>query len=761
MKILLDLNLQLDSTRAFLRRLAWLSAIIFEGERWSPRRFCLLIAVYLTCISFSLTVQAKTYTVAAPHLTMHVGDPVPPLIFRVTPHSANNTKIFAGEPSRKTTATSMSGVGDYPIHISEGSLRLINPDDRVVFTEGTMSVLAADGIGAQLSNQIAYPPGFLNGPTGHRALDVTNNDTANLIGDCLTDNAHAFDRLLSQSGARTRATTNGGTIPLYLYFPPGCYATSQPLTIYGNSWTLWGSGPQISYIRLLPHSAAFNSGHVTQFFSPQSVTGNSNFREYIYNLGINIGAGNPDAIPLTTIQNNSGAIRNVQVWADDSDCPYAVSFTRAYPGPMLFKNVAIYGCAMAYSAGQGEYNITFEGLTTEGQTATVLDNHFIKASIRHWLSDNEVTALHAYGSTTANVSLLDSELLNGSSTTPGILVDKGSSVYVANLRSTGYSPTEVDSGNGETVQRSGTIEQAWTGIAQTIFNDPSEADTLHLPVSETPQPVDPPIQQWTQLSPYVSNWPREFAQAKSSTVYAAPGIYQAEGTEEIPIGDNINHLEFFQSKFASGKPQIVLIISGNSNLPLVIDGCIYESCQIRHTGKRSVVLRDTTLYSYTAQDGSGDFYVEDSVLNEGANGSIPLTLYSSQHIWARQLNLEQKASIKLECIGCSLWVLGYKTEQSSPSLVLSNGAVVEVFGFFFYQNAPPSGVGSSSIYLTDSSLFATGWTKVDVPGRGQPNWVIETRNGKSGAIATHDVNSSQQLNAFFSYSMSHSKSKKR
>jgi len=760
MKLFLKAFSPRDLTRHALRRLIQPSSILLLNERKGPHKITFCGAVLLIGISASLPADATTYTITAPHLTMHVGDPVPPLIFRVDPHAESTSKVFAGEPLRSTTVTSKSAAGDYPIYVSRGSLQMIHPEDRVVFKEATLSVLPPDGIGAQLSNQIVFPPGFLNGPSAHPAIDVTHNDNAILVGDCLTDNAQAFDRLLSQSGARTRTTTNGGAIPLYLYFPPGCYATSQPLTIYGNSWTLWGSGPQISYIRLLPHSAAFNTGHITQFFSPQSVTGNSNFREYIYNLGVNIGAGNPDAIPLTTIQNNSGAIRNVQVWADDSACPYAVSLTRAYPGPMLFKNVAIYGCAMAYSAGQGEYNITLEGITTEGQTAIVFDNHFFKASIRHWLSDNTVTALHAYGSTTANVSLLDSEILNGSPTASGVLVDKGSSVYLANLKSTGYSPTETDSGSGQTIQRWGSIKQAWTGVPQTIFNHPEEADSLHLPVSETPLPLDPPMRQWTQLSWSVSDWPNELSHAKSSTVYAAPGIYQATGTIEIPVGANINHLEFFQSKFSSGKPQIILTISDNSSVPLVIDGCIYESCQIRHWGKRTLVLRDTTLYSYTAQEGSGDFYVEDSVLNEGSNGSIPLNFYSSQHIWARQLNLEQKGSPKLKCRGCSLWVLGYKTEQSSPSLILSDGAMAEVFGFFFYQNAPPTGTGSASIYLTDSSLFATGWMKVDVPGRGQPNWVIETRSEKSGAIATHDVDSSQQLNVFFSHGIPLSQSKK-
>lgn len=714
--------------------------------KFRPFWFVLSAALLMSVSAF-----ASTYTFTAPHLTMHAGDPLPPLIFRVYPASESYSFLFSGEPQRRTAATSSSPVGNYAIRISRGSLKALHATDQVQFVNGTLTILAADAAGAHLSNKISYPPGFLLGPASHQAIDVTHNTTANLVGDCMTDNAEAFERLLSQNGTRTRATTNGGAFPLYLYFPPGCYATSQPLTIYGNSWTLWGSGPQTSYIRLLPNSTAFRMARGTQFFSPQSVGGNSNFREYLYNLGFEIGVGNPDAIPLTTEQNNSGAIRNVQIWADDSNCPYAINFKRAYPGPMLLKDVAIYGCAMAYSAGQGEYNITFEGLTTEAQTVTVLDNHFIKASIRHWLSDNQVTALHAYGSTSSNVTVLDARLLNGGSKTPGILVDQGSAVYLSRVMATGYSPTELDNGSGTPSERHGDIDQAWTGAARSNFNRSQAGDSLHLVVKETPLPQDPPVGQWTKLGTQVSNWPREISQARSSTVYAAAGVYSAMGTTEIDVGDKINHLEFYQSKFQSGSPQLVLTVNGSSRVPLIIDGCPYEACQIRHSGKRTIVIRDSTIYSYTAQQGAGDVFIEDSVLNEGANGTLPLMFYSSQHIWARQLNLEQKVSAKLTCSGCNLWILGYKTEQSSASLVLTNGANAEIFGFFFYQNSAPSRADSAHIYITDSSLFATGWTKVDVAGRGQPNWIVESQRGKSMAFSTHDVNTSQQLNAFFSF----------
>lgn len=690
--------------------------------------------------------MASTYTVTAPHLTMHVGDPMPPLIFSISAYVGGYDSHFSGEPARSTSATSSSLPGDYPIVISQGSLKTVDPKDHLRFVNGILTIIPASAIGAQLSNKITYPLGFLDGPTGHSAIDVTHNSTANLVGDCVTDNSLAFRLLLSQNGTRRSDTSNGGATPLYLYFPPGCYATSQPLTIYGNTWTLWGEGPQRSYIRLLPNSPAFNTGAATQFFSPQSVLKNENFREYIYNLGFNIGPGNPDAIPFTTIQNNSGAVRNVQIWADDSNCPYAINFTREYPGPMLFKDVAVYGCKMAYSAGQGEYSITFENFTTEAQTTTVLDNRYIKTSIRHWLSDNTVQALHVYGGVVANVAVLDSEILNGGSSTTGIVVDKGCALYLKNLISTGYSPTEIDAGAGTPVIRTGNIGQAWTGSAQSLFNYAQTPDSLHLAVQETPAPNDPPVSQWTRLSNIVANWPAQILNSASATVYAPAGLYTATGSMQIPVPDEINHLEFYQSKFDTSSPQIVLTIAGSSNRPLIVDGCLYDSCQIVHTGSRAIVLRDTTLHGYSAQDGAGDLYIEDSIL-----GGMPANFKPFQHIWARQLNLEQNKTSKFNCSGCKIWILGYKTEETTPSIVLTNRAQAEVFGFFFYQLAAPAMRGTASIYLQDSSLFATGWTQVDLPGRGQPNWIIESQSGTTLWLPTRDVNSPQQLNMFYSY----------
>lgn len=723
-----------------------------ELHRETPRRRVTHAAYSILCtvlLAAALpSASAANFTVTAPSLTMHVGDPVPPLIFRISAYDGSYSSHFTGEPTLSTTATSSSPPGTYPIVITAGSLRT-NQGDRSTFVNGRLTVIAKDSIGAHLINQVTYPREFLNGPSAFRVIDVTHNQTANLLGDCVTDNSKALDQLLSQNGLRSANTTNGGGMPLYLYFPPGCYATSQPLTIHGNTWALWGAGPQRSVIRLLPNSAAFTTGSPVQFFSPQSVKGNQNFREYVYNLGFNIGPGNPDAIPFTSVQNNTGTVRNVQIWAEDSNCPYAINLRRGYPGPVLFRDVAVYGCKAAFSSNQNEYSVTLEDITTEAQTEAAFDIGSLKLSIRHWLSDNLAHSFYIFGSS-ASAAILDSELLNGSPNQTAIQVDKGASAFIQGVTSTGYGTTETDDGTGTAVQRRGNIAQAWTGPASTLLNEQDKPDSLHLPVRETPQPDDDNTGEWIALSPDAAGWPAEVSKAHATTFYAPPGIYHASGTIRVAVPDTVNHLQFYQAKFETSVPQLVLTIAGSSAHPLVIDGCPYGSCQIVHTGTRSVVVRDSALRSYTAQNGAGDLYAEDAILSSGPGDQTPVRFYASQHIWARQLNLEQSAVDKLQCSGCRLWILGYKTEQSSPSLVLTNGAEAEIFGFFFYQNRP-AGQVAAHISLDDSSLFATGWTKVDMPGNGQRCWVSERHGGRTAALPTSDLNSSQRMNAFYSF----------
>jgi hypothetical protein len=677
---------------------------------------------------------------------MEQGQPIPPLTWNQSLYPMGCT----GQPTLTTTATSQSPAGTYPITISTGTFDC--PGYSLTVTDSVLEVIPDDGIGARITNDVVYPPGFFSGPT-NPALDVTSNSVATLIGDGVTDNTAALNMLLSQyQGASCSVAPTHVT---YLYFPPGTYLVSGQINPCGNGWLFFGAGPQRSIIRLAPNSAAFNTGTNTQWLNPSSVMYNANFREFVYNIGFDVGYGNPNAIPLTSEANNVGVFRNVIVWSEDGNCPYAFNLARAYPGPALSKDMAIYGCKIAVWSNQDEYSWVFDRLTTEGQTDSVIKYTSAHYSLEHWLSDSRVTALAQGGTSSApgTVAILSSALLNGDPSATAITnAAHGNSVYARDVIVTGYGTSEDDMGTGTSIKYTGNLSENWTGDAQCLFCTGTPG-SLRLPEIETPVANDPSPATWTKLDTTLANWPDEIANASSTTVYAPPGTYTGTGTINVTIPDTVNHLVMFNALDVSQHPQFVFTVAGSSLTPLVIDGCLYQVCEIDHTGPRTVVIVDTYTRSYQPGPNAGDVFFENALLTNNTQ-AYSTQFHPGQHVWARQLNAENKMLADFTCAGCTLWLLGYKTENmagvpvNTPSLTITAGAKAEVFGFFYYP-LRPTAPGMAPMYSTDSSLFATGISFNTVSGNQWPIWISETQGGTTKVLNQPGTNSAV-LNMYYS-----------
>ena len=546
-----------------------------------------------------------------------------------------------------------------------------------------------------------------------------------------------------------------GALPMFLYFPPGVYLASDTIIPYGNYWSIYGAGAQTSVIKLAPNSPAFNTGTApVQFFSPLSVNKNDNFHIFIQNMGFESGVGNPNAEIFTTQVNNIGAIRNVQVWSDDSNCVNALNIRRAYPGPGMMRNVAAYGCQNGIYSNQQEYNFTFEDITLEGQTVAGIGTTNMKFSIRHLLSDNSVPALQAE-LFHANTTIMDSELFGDNSSGIGLQNGKekgqqGCHLYTRNVKVVGYATSEADYCVTPSKTYKGDLAETWSGEAQTVFDQTAPPGSLHLPESETPQPDDPDPRTWTMLGTSPATWAATISGSKSPTVYAPPGQYGGNGAYAITVPDTVNHLQFYNAMPTPGRTYTInLTIAGSAKTPLIIEGCPNNACIITHTGSRTLVLVDDNTFNYSAAAGAGNLYLDDVILGANNNPGNTVTFYPSQHIWARQLDEEPARADKIICNGCTLWILGYKTEHNGTDIVATN-AQIEIFGFFYYKLtlAAPD---STTMQITDSNLFATGYENINIPGYGAPNWVVETRNGTTSRLAAPGVNSPQHLHVFYSY----------
>ena len=505
-------------------------------------------------------------------------------------------------------------------------------------------------------------------------------------------------------------------------------------------------------------------------FRYNDVSGNDNFQTFIYNIGFEIGPGNPNAEILQWINNNTGEINNVQLWSDDSNCADGLGIHNAYPGPTMIRNLAIYGCSYGVDANQAEYSVTFDGLTTEGQTAYGVYLNNLKLSVQHWLSDNPVTAWYEVGPA-ASAAVLDSEMFfSGAGTIPGVINlpntgAAGSSFYARNVASSGYSPTEADSSTGSLVNYTGNLNENWSGQAQSLFNTAQTPASLRLPEAETPLPSVGDPSGWTELGPLPSTWCTTIQNSSSSAVYLPPGVYTADANVACSVPDSVNLIEMYGSMYTNGtyRYTITFTVAGSSSTPLVIDGCEYNSCYIVHTGTRTLAVTNSGIgYQDTPGVTHTVFFEDDGIGSMAGStecaGNGP-TFYSGTTVYGRQFDDETGNTTdatscwKFTADGAKMWLLGYKTEQDSPSVILTNQAQAEIFGFFFYQlHENPAPPNSTPILLTDSSLFATGYMQNAATAPfGAPNWVVETQGDNTYALANPNVNISQTLNMYFSY----------
>ena len=105
---------------------------------------------------------------------------------------------------------------------------------------------------------------------------------------------------------------------------------------------LQGQGSAKTIIKLKSGSSGFLNPS-----SPKPVlqteNGNESFRQNIHDLQILVASGNPGAVALDYISNNSGVVENVLLKSEDGTGVSGLEMTRNWPGPNMFKNLVVDG----------------------------------------------------------------------------------------------------------------------------------------------------------------------------------------------------------------------------------------------------------------------------------------------------------------------------------------------------------------------------------------------------------------------------------
>ena len=102
--------------------------------------------------------------------------------------------------------------------------------------------------------------------------------------------------------------------------------------------------------------------------------GNDAYENFVEDLTIDAGNGNPGAVGIDYLANNIGAIRDVRVMAPAGSGAIGIAMQRKWPGPALLRQVEVDGFDTGIAVANTEYGVTLDHVRLTGQHRVGLQN---------------------------------------------------------------------------------------------------------------------------------------------------------------------------------------------------------------------------------------------------------------------------------------------------------------------------------------------------------------------------------------------------
>ena len=496
------------------------------------------------------------------------------------------------------------------------------------------------------------------------------NAPYNVKGDGVTDDTTAIQQAITDYEG-TRQT---------IYLPNGTYLVSASLRcrnayFYGNN-NIRGQSRDGVVLRLKNNTFTNTASPVAVLYTGYNgVPGGGSsadwFNVNVGSLTIDTGTGNPGAIGLQYYSNNIGAARDIVIRSGDGQGVIGLDlgFTDMN-GPLLVKGVTVNGFQTGIRAGYTVNSQTLENITLQNQTQVGLTNGGQALSIRGLNSQNTVTAVSNGGFMT----LVDSTCIGTGNASTNSAVTNTFHLFARNLTTSGYSKAVQNSGSTPSAVGSYVAEFVSSGVLS-LF--PSPAQSLNLPIHETPDAVQDAASTWANVRNFrqigdpddTLGIQRAIDSGATTVYFPAQGYYYISQT--ILIRGNVRRLVgmFNQGIDSSVTPAFRLV---EGNYPVVTFEQFNNINNIENASTRTLVLKD----GFTGGSATGT----GSVFLENIGG---VWTFGAQNVWARQLNSEPQGT---HCTnnGGNLWILGYKTERGGALVDTGAGGKTEILGGLCY-----------------------------------------------------------------------------
>jgi hypothetical protein len=540
-------------------------------------------------------------------------------------------------------------------------------------------------------------------------------------GDGVTDDTAAIQKAIDEMKG----------VPDALYFPDGIYLLSAGVGIFGGKahssdrfLNLQGQSEAGTVLRLKDGCPGFDDPKkpriVLSLYEGQG-TGDV-MHSYCRNLTVDVGRGNPGAVGVRFMSNNSGAMSDVTIRSSDPQgaglC--GLDLTQGQVGPCLLQHITVIGFDIGAEVAH-TFSVVFEHLTLRSQNEVGFLNRDGRATLRGLRSANRVTAVR---NTWQDLTLLDADLRGGSAERPAIVNGKGS-LFLRDIRQEGYGQILIDAG-GES-RRGAAIDEWHTGKTQSLF--PSDQRSLRLPIQETPVvPWETDLSRWVKV-----DWTRSgedvsqafqeaidrAAREGATTIYLPrrPRTHEYPRlTRPIRVHGTVNRIIGMSNILDVSDPggalkdgRAIFTIQDLKGPAIVFERWFLlggwkgprDAFMFDNRSGKALVIRNMGISGKLKRASTGgECYIED----------VPapgLHLGPGEKCWARQYNPESPEADMISVDGGQLWILGLKTEGRSRHVVARNGAKVEILGGVSYQSWVNQPIDPPMFTLVDSEASFT------------------------------------------------------
>jgi hypothetical protein len=546
-------------------------------------------------------------------------------------------------------------------------------------------------------------------------------------GDGVTDDTEAIQRSLQARSSSDKL----------VYLPNGTYLVSATLLWPSKRIIVQGQSRDQTVIKLKDNNPGFGSNDppqpVISTFEGQS-TGQA-FRNSIYDLTVDIGSGNPNAIAIRFTNNNQGGIRNVTIRSSDPNKlgRTGLALTREWPGPALIENVTIDGFDYGIRVRHPEYSIVFENLVLNNQRVAGLENQANILSIRGLKSQNSVPVIQNVNDDRGLIVVMDGNFTGGSSSESAIANQRGV-LYARNITTSGYQSVIK---NRATIIPGNVVSEYVSENIYSLFATPQKS--LQLPVEEAPEVPYNDFSNWVSVTEYGANGEdnqddtaaiQRAIDAGKSTVYFPNGKYFVSNT--ISVRGNVSRIIGLESTLKVNNPlnsQAKPVFRFEEATPDVrvlerFWGDYTEEPSfywVENASAKTLVLKNIAVGSGSAyrNTGFGRLFIEDVTAGDW--------VFNRQQVWARQLNPENNAT-KIVNNGGTLWILGLKTEKQGTVIETTGGGKTEVLGGLLYP-ASTEIPSDQPAFINNESQLSVVIGESYYEGGNYETVVQETRGG--------------------------------